>query len=257
MPAIFTSYISQNSVNVGGTNYRIPDQTFGLYNLYVDSSGEAEYFTSDQQIGQSLSKELSKGFSQSSAYMQGMFSTSRDALFFEAEHSLTGGYTASTDQQVKVVTISLVGLLNTTEDFLISISNLPTSFNSNTCSLFKSFISKYGTHYLRQVLYGGVVSMNSVFSAEVLKYRETSVVADLEVQFKLLTCSGSLSPEELKMLEELNLLYSSKVHLEGGSSYYQPNQWVQWVNTVSSNAVHETSLFHRPIRVFKQNPCTQ
>lgn len=111
------------------------------------------------------------------------------------------------------------------------------SFDPNTCPSFKPFISQYGTHFLAQVLYGGIISMGSAFSSQVLHFRGSNVVSDLQLLFNLSTFSGPLTPDQQKTVEELSLLYASKLRLEGGSGTFQPNQWNQWVTTVSTNAI--------------------
>ncbi len=79
--------------------------------------------------------------------------------------------------------------------------------------------------------------MSSIFSPQLLEYRGSKVISDLELQFNLSTFSETLSPEEQKTLKELNVLYTSNIQLKGGSPNYHPNQWTQWVNTVDSNAI--------------------
>ncbi len=223
---------------MGGEKYSIPDQTSAVYNVNVDAVCKAEYFASEEQVEQSVAKGLSQGFPQSSPYREGMFSECSTNLFFREQKSVAEALTASTNQRVKVVTVSLTDGLNRTQDFVDSVRSLPNIFNSSSCSSFKSFISKYGTHYVQEVVYGGVISMSSSFSPQMLQYGGGSkVVSDLELQFNLLTYSGVLSSEEQKTLDRLNEEYASAIFLEGGSSDFEANQWTQWVDTVGSNAV--------------------
>lgn len=236
-PVTFTTFEFNRTLTVSGTKYLIPDQSLGRVLSSVDENSVSQIFTSSAECETTIAADLSVAFPDN-YNIPGSFAMSSQCTTFRAENSLFGAYTGFTNQRVKSWALSLVGFLNSTSDFYTAVVALPQTFTIASCPTFKNFISRFGTHFINQALYGGAVSMTSLFSAEVYRERGPKIVQDLRNLFDLLTSPTNLTTEEQQLLENLELFYISKVIFAGGnSSQYPINEWRNWTQTVPSNPI--------------------
>jgi hypothetical protein len=216
-PLISFTYQQGRTASIMGQVYSIPDQI--TVPTPVSSNQNAvsvQLFTSLQYVEADLYSLQTYSYQNtSSPFINGMYGQSGQWVQF---NSTSGkNYTASTNLPVYSWATGLIGCQMLTSNFLDDLAALPTEFNSSTCPAFKKFLSIYGTHFINQTSFGGVVAMSSSYSSS--HYNSVSpanVSSDLEQQFLLLTQSTPLNADQSQELSNLNHLYTSTVQLVGG-----------------------------------------
>jgi len=227
------------SMFVGNDTFAVPDNVDVLSSPSSQYSTTVQVYVSSEQLEQELASSMSVGVG--GWFVGGMFRLSAHAREFQRQAVEDSRFTAYTQLQVQSWRAFFSNRSMALDpEFALDLFSLPAVHERATCTLFRNFFDKYGTHHLSEAVFGGLVTMDTSFAKSVLNQRGASrVTSELSAQFGLLTrAAGLLSSDQSYELSQYNQVYRSNLNLVGGNpALYQASQWPEWATTIPSNPV--------------------
>ncbi|ARF10264.1 membrane-attack complex/perforin MACPF family protein [Hokovirus HKV1] len=229
------TYKEHQTTNLNGSTYLQPDQLNVFDFPTEERTSTNEVYTSTMILQESLAMSYSANYNP--WFYPGMFSSSSDANYFHELFEEDFEYMATSYLRVTSYRAKLNDKIKLDSFFERQLNNLPTVYNQTTCQTFKRFFDTFGTHYVYDCIFGGVVKMTTSFSMELLQDTTiANIEKDLNTQFFLLTTSETLTEEQEEELTNLNMYYKSTFKLIGGDpSEFNITQYQQWTKTVFSD----------------------
>ena len=168
----------------------------------------------------------------------GMYSSSQQANYFNQVYQKESSYMAISYLRVTNFKVSFNTYANFSSGFTQTLNSLPDVFNTGTCGEFKKFFSIYGTNYIVNAIFGGIVKMTTSFAISVFQTTSIEQIQnDISTQFFLST-QASLTETQEQQLTQLNAIYTSTFKLIGGDpSKYNASSYQAWTSTVVNNPV--------------------
>ena len=235
--ATFTNALN-NIFNFDGTIYSIPDQIDVINVPIVETDTTVALFTSNDSVKESLLFQLSLGF-ELPVKFPAMFSASAEMDYFQLQSKDFASYTASTYQLYDVWKASIDGEYQLNQQFLDALIDLPRNYSSETCWQYFQFFDVFGTHFLNDIIFGGMITMSTSFTIDYFNSStQFEINQELQQQFLLELNKDSLTSEQQQQLTNLDAIYSSSFVIQGGyPQSYSPDQYEEWSKTISLNPV--------------------
>ena len=170
--------------------YNIPDQLMVLDYPSEQQTSVNEVYTTQQYVEEATAESYSVGFN--SWYSPGMFSYSKQSLYFNEEYTMEGNYTAASSLRITTYKAGFDSEARLNDLFEYELNMLPNVYNNETRDQFYNFFDKYGTVWAKEAIFGGTEEMTTSFSISVLEEETVSVVEkQLNLQFTLLSYSSA------------------------------------------------------------------
>ncbi|ARF11131.1 MAC/perforin domain protein [Hokovirus HKV1] len=229
------TYNEHQTTNLNGSTYLQPDQLNVFDFPTEERTSTNEVYTSTMILQESLAMSYSANYNPWFSF--GMFSSSSDANYFHELFEMNSEYVATSYLRVTSYRAKLNDKIKLDSFFEHQLNNLFSDYNQTTCQTSKRFFDTFGTHYIYDCIFGGVVKMTTSFSIELLQDTTiASIEKDLNTQFFLLTTSETLTEEQGEELTNLNMYYKSTFKLIGGDpSEFNITQYQQWTKIVFSD----------------------
>ena len=229
-----------------GQKYAIPDNYVAIATPSATQSTTSQVYTSSASVASGIYSSQTSGFSGYSVWgikiIPGMYSTSARVNFFsdEVQHLNYTGFSYLEIKEWKVGINSTLAINATHLDpyFNSHLTTLPSQFNYATCPQFKRFISRFGTHFFQEAIWGGQMVMQSSFTESQYDQQHASGVSDDLSELFILSTKDDCTSFEQQEFAALNAQYETTIWSVGGDpSKYRQTDWSEWAKSIPCDPV--------------------